>query len=362
MGRAWREAERLEGDRAWAAAGGAWMAIAEAAWAKKDLVRARDAASRAGDAWRREDQPARAAKALKLAWDAGRRGAMDTALLAAVMLDAGQADVAMDLVAGVEGGEPAGQALLLDTRLGLSIALGRVDEARADLEALDALNLPAAGIARVFRQAQLDRLDGLLERADQGFAAVATALFGMERAAGPAAAAMAERGELALLVATLGGGSAADALPHLLGAAAGWKAAARAGPAQRAQAWVLRARAEAGEEVLASPILDWARGADERGVPLLAADLRVCHAVATRDPGGLEGVILTLERAPLARGRVRVIQAELGGPADLDRALDEVVIDAPWSARALLALGQREGDEGMMAEARGRMAVILGLG
>ncbi len=102
-----------------------------------------------------------------------------------------------------------------------------------------------------------------------------------------------------------------------------------------------------------------AAGADERGLPLLAADLRVSWAIATRDPSGLGAVLAVLERAPLARGRVRVIQAELGGQADLDAALDEVTADAPWFARGLRALGRRENDGTMIEDAAARIAGFL---
>lgn len=364
-GKAWREAEGLEQRRAWALAGAAWLDIAERAWAQRDLVRTRDAAVRSGDAWRREDRPALAAKALKIAWDAGRRGPMDAALLAAVLLDAGQADVALDLVTDAvsSGAEPAAddaqkaaRAVLLDVRLGLRVALGQVDAARDDLAELDSLSLPGADIARVYRQAQVDRLDGLMERAAHGYSAAANALAGMKGADGPRAAAMAERGELALLSAALGHGTPADAVPHLLAALEGWRAAARSGPTRRAEGWLLRAQALAGVAVLTAPILDWAAGADERGLPLLAADLRVSWAVASHDPSGLDAVLYTLERAPLARGRVRVIQAELGGDADLDAALNEITPDAPWFARGLRALGRREHDATMLADADARIA------
>lgn len=360
MGKSWRVAEQLEGSRDWSRAAPAWMDIAQRAWERGDLVRTREAAVRAGDAARREDRPAFAARALKLAWDAGRRGPMDAALLAAVMLDAGEADVALDLVAGVEsGGDPSAAAVMLDVRLGLNIALGNVDAARLDIEALDRLDVSGAGISRVFRQAQVDRLDGDLTRADMGFAAVTNSLAGLPAAVGPQAAALAERGELALLRAAFGRGEAEEALPHLLGAHAGWKLAGRAGPALRAEAWVLRARALGGETVVAAPILEWAEGAQERGLPLLAADLRVSYAIAARNPDGLEAVLTALVRAPLARGRVRVIQAELGGVADLDAALGELQPDAPWFARGLRALAMREGSAPMLADAEGRIAAFF---
>jgi len=358
-GRAWREAEVLERERRWGLAGAAWQAIADRAWAQGDIVRTRDAASRAGDAWRREDRPMLAARALKLAWDAGRRGPMDAALLAAVLLDAGQPDVALDLVQEVEGADDGARAVLLDVRLGLEVALGQVDRARADLDALDALEIPGATIARVFRQAQVDRLEGLLERADQGFAAAAKALAGMDGAAGPRAAALGERGELALLCAALGHGEALDAVPALEAALDAWRAAGREGPALRAEAWLLRARRLAGQVVLVDPLRGWIAGAAERGLPLLAADLQVSYAVASGDPAGLGSVLDALERAPLARGRVRVIAAELGGDAHLDAALDELQPDAPWFARALLAVGRRDRDDAVTADAKARIAAFF---
>ncbi len=285
---------------------------------------------------------------------------MDAALLAAVMLDAGEADVALDLVAGVDaGGDVGAQAVVIDVRLGLELSLGLTDAARDDIEALDALDLPGAAVSRVYRQAQLDRLDGELTRADMGFASAVTALGDGPAMAGPRAAALGERGELALLCAALGGGEAVNAVPHFVAAEAGWRSAGRAGPALRAQAWALRARALAGEEVLAAPILGWARDAEERGLPLLAAELAVSWAIAAGDAGGLDAIVEKLARTPLARGRVRVIQAELGARADLDAALDELQPDAPWFARGLRALALREASAGMLAEAEGRIRAFF---
>lgn len=372
-GRAWREAERLQRELQWADAGAAWLDIAERAYEKGDLARTSEAAARAGDAFRRDDRPVAAARSFKLAWDSGRRSPIDAALLAGALVDAGQADVALDLLdphAAMDAAasiDASGRAILLDVRLGLRLALGQVEAARADLAELDRLDVPGGNISRVFRQAQLDRLDGLLERADQGFKAALAGLSDIRGpqgvAAGPMAAAMGERGELALLCAALGQGAPEDALVHLEGAVAGWRAAGRAGPERRAQSWVLRARAAMGDAVLAEPILEWAEGADERGMPLLAADLRVSWAIAAADPSGLPAVARTLDRAPIAQARVRVVQAELEGPdgrgADLDAALAALGADAPWFARGLRALGRRERDVTLLADAEARIEAFF---
>ncbi|MDP2315678.1 MAG: hypothetical protein Q8P41_22460, partial [Pseudomonadota bacterium] len=119
----------------------------------------------------------------------------------------------------------------------------------------------------------------------------------------------------------------------------------------RAEAWAARARAVAGETVLAPGVDRAIAYAIERGMPLLEADLRACRAVVNHDPDDLLHALDRLGEAPLARGRVRVLTAELGGRADLERALDELTPDGPWRARALRALGRQTGNALLVDEA-----------
>ena len=88
---------------------------------------------------------------------------------------------------------------------------------------------------------------------------------------------------------------------------------------------------------------------------LLAADLRVCRAVVRHDADEVLHALDRLAEAPLARGRARVVRAELGGVSDLDLALTELRSDGPWTARALFALGRARGDQALLAEAAARV-------
>jgi hypothetical protein len=114
-----------------------------------------------------------------------------------------------------------------------------------------------------------------------------------------------------------------------------------------------------------APALDRALAyADERGLPMLAADLLACRAVVRRDADDACAAIRLLAEAPLARGRARVLAAELGGPSgmtvDLDAATAEVRADAPWTARALRARAVRNNDARLAERAAQQCAVLLG--
>jgi hypothetical protein len=74
------------------------------------------------------------------------------------------------------------------------------------------------------------------------------------------------------------------------------------------------------------------------------------------DPDELLHALDRLGEAPLARGRARVVRAELGGAADLELALTELAVDGPWTARALQALGRQRGDARLLEEAKERAA------
>lgn len=355
MGKHWRAAELLNEHQRWDEAGLAWWDIAQRARDKRDQARCAEAAARAADAFRRADRPAKAARAAKLGWDSGRRGPEDVALLAGVFLDAGQPDVAWDLLD--HPAEPT--AVFLDVRVSLALALGKVDQARLALEDLARLGGAPAEIATAFRQAQIDRLDGLFERADMGFSAVITALSGYGAvAAGPAAAAMGERGDLCLFAAEVGHGAHHDAIPHFEGAVAGWRVAGREGPLRRASAALLRARRGAGETGLTGVIAGWADDAEAREMPALWADLRVAEALT----GGRQGLAAVAERLgqmPLLQARTRVISLEQGEPVNADLTLAALGDDAGWSARGLRALARREGDAEMLAEAETRLGALF---
>jgi hypothetical protein len=225
-----------------------------------------------------------------------------------------------------------------------------------------ALGLPGGEIAREFRAAQIDRLDGLGARAEAAWEGLVKKLALAPQTAGPEGAAWAELGELDVLRAAF----AADPGPLLERAvqrfersAACWTKAGRRAGLFRAEAWAARAKALAGETVVA-PGIDRAIGyASERGMPMLEADLRACRAVVRGDADDLLHAIDLLPEAPLARGRARVLRVELGADADLELALTELAHDAPWGARALRQIALRTKDEALLEQAREQGAALL---
>lgn len=359
--RAWREAEELGRRGRWEEAGALYAAGVERARRVKDPRAVRELAPLAADAFRRSDLPAMAVKMLLAAREAGRDDATDAAQLAGVLLDAGQIDAAADIAASAveKATEPAARVIALDTAAGMALARGRVEEARARVEEMAAVGLAGGEIARRFRAAQIDRLDGLLDAAERGWAALAPELEPHPQAAGPAGATWAELGELDLLRASMSAQPGAHherAVERFQLAAAAWTRAGRRVGLLRAEAWGARARALAGERVLPAAIDRAVTYAEERGMPLVSADLRVCRAVVNQDPDEILHALDRLAEAPLARGRARVVRAELGGTVDLDLAIEELRADGPWTTRALRALGRVRGDPRLLAEAEERAA------
>ncbi|MES2638988.1 MAG: hypothetical protein V4850_05880 [Myxococcota bacterium] len=363
--REWREAEELARSGRWDEAGPRYAALAERARRVMDRREQRDAAALAADAFRRDDRPAAAAKMLVLAREGGRDETSDSAQLAAVLLDAGQVDAAHDIAAAAlvkasaaPDGDPVGTTLALDTLVGLCLTRGEVDTARAHLDRLAAVALPGSELSRRFRAAQVDRLDGLVSAAETAWLALAAELEPHPQAVGPAGAAWSELGEIDLLRAAWfedGAGTAGPfcerAIQRFDRALACWTRAGRRAGVFRAEAWAARARAVAGETVVAPGIDRAITYAIERGMPLLEADLRACRAVAKRDPDDLFHALDRLGEAPLARGRVRVLIAELGGRADLELAMSELAPDGPWRARAMRILGRQTGNTFLVDEA-----------
>ena len=186
-------------------------------------------------------------------------------------------------------------------------------------------------------------------RAEEGFLAVIAAIGAHPAGVGPVAAAWGEVGELRSLCLALG--RPADPRPALQAALDGWARAGRRAGLFRAEGWLLR---HAERPVLTTALDRAIAYAEERGLALAEADLRVSRGVARGDAGDAERAVRLCAEAPLARGRARVIQAELGGAADFEAAFAELRDDAPWTARALLA----HPDEGLRSEGRLRVAVM----
>jgi hypothetical protein len=342
----WSDAEAWATQARWDKAALAYLALADDALGRGDGELAADCCGRAGDAWRRDDRPARAAAALRRAMDLGRRAVVDHVGLAGVLLETGELSVAADLAdrARAMAAAAADRALAVDTAAGIALARGRVEEARGHVEALDGLGLPGAEIASRFRRAQLDRLDGLLDRAVAGHSGLAAMLAPHEAAAGPCAAAHAEAAETRVLRAVLLVASGADPAAELEAAGTGfdaaeaaWTRAGRRAGLFRAAAWKLRLAVRAGARVATGALDGWIEFAAEREMPLLRAELLVARAELRRSPlDALHAAELAAE-APLASARARVVAAEVGGSRPVSSLYSALRPDAAWTARAMIA-------------------------
>lgn len=340
----WEEAEALAARGAWSQAATHYVELAEKAERNRDAVMARQAASAAADALRRDDRPAAAARMLRLASRYGQNRLTDRLTLSAVLMDAGEIEAALDLATQARSdalleGDPGQIVLARDTLLGTQLSAGLPELARTELQSIEALNLPGAQVARSFRQAQLDRLDGLLIRAQDGWRDLAALLAPYKEADGPRAACFTELAELAVLAHGLGASAEGlhTALEDLDQARQAWARAGRRAGLYRAEAWILRVQALLGETVISTPLdraLDYAT---ERGMVLLRADLHLCRAIIRRDPDEAAIAARCLPQAPFARGRAGVVQAELGGSVDWAQIFKDLAGDTPWSIRALRA-------------------------
>ncbi len=351
--RLWRLAEEQAERGAWAQAAMAYAEIAEKALRVKDSAVARQAAGLAADAFRRDDRPAAAAKLLVLARSVGADSLSDRVQLASVLMDAGELAAALDIAGQARSdallsGDAAAEVLARDTLAGLLLAAGRVEEARAEVQAIGLLQLPGGEVARRFRSAQLLRLDGRCSEAAEEWKKLAEELEIYPQAAGAAAACRMERAETLALQVALGAdaGLLDLALAEEERASKAWMQAGRRAGLYRSEAWKLRLRKQRGEMVLPAAIEQALRYATERKMPLLSAELQVCLAVVTESPTPAHHAILALGEAPLARGRARVVAAELGESLP-DAVFEELAADAAWTARAMLCsadpLLQREG-------------------
>jgi hypothetical protein len=205
--------------------------------------------------------------------------------------------------------------------------------------------MAGAALAAGFREAQLARLDGDLARAIGGWRALVGKLAPHPAAAGAMAAAYMEIGETQVLrlalrdrgvpwyLASAGDDEADEAETEACFVAAGhaWARAGRRSGLFRAEAWKLRLR-DRGSTIATA--VDSAIGyADDRGLVGMSAELRCLRAVLKKSPLDALHAVELLRQAPLARGRARVIAAELGAPLDSASAHHELMHDLPWRER-----------------------------
>lgn len=332
----------------WDEAAEGFEALAREALEVRALADARERWTQAGDAYRRADRPAKAARALKAALDLSEgddpRRAHLTAALASVLIDAGEPVPAEILVrealASAQGLGP--RLILLDLLLGSLVMLGRVDEAEGPLLELSTLvaTLPAAArpLAEAtldFRKAARHRLRGELRPAAALLSAVESRMALRKETTGAAAAAAAELGEIRLLQ-----GDGDGARVALERAARAWTAAGRRAGLYRCEAALIRAALARGETPISRALDAPVAYAQERGMPLLEAELRLTRGAARARAllrGGEEDLdqavaLAARASAALLEGRARLIRRRCGFLRDdLSHTRECLKGDAIWS-------------------------------
>ncbi len=300
-------AEQRSERRDWSEAARTYEAAAELAARTGRVEQAWRAWRSAGECWRRDDQPVAAQRclrrALELTEPSGSAAAATVPSLAAVLGDAGRAEVAEDLLESIAAEQRPGalSPAFVDVRAGLLIGLGRKEAARVHVAALRAMGASGESAAR-FRDAQLLAYDGELTRARTAWRRMIVALHRAEELAGLGAA-LGALAEVELLL-----GAEREALDRFQASAEAWRSAGRLAPAWSAEAGRVRAMVALGIHPLPGLLDEGIAFAEDRGFVPLATSLR------------------------LARGVARADRDAAGARDDLDRAL----IDAMSSGATLL--------------------------
>lgn len=290
----------------------------------------------AGECWRRADHPAAAARALDHALELAP-GTVARVKLASVWGEVGDLDRAEALCR-----EALPDPLALDTLANLLQARGR------PFHAVVARLREAGGgkvrLAAAFRRAQLERTEGRLDDAARTLEDLVRSLDG------PGLAAV--RAELAEIAALRG--DFGLALEVYREAVARHEEAGRRSLAWAAEAGGVRAAVDAGLRPLGSRLDEGLSFSGARGLALLEIDLRIARGMsrAAADPAGAAqdldaaaaradalGLAMRAGRARLAR-IAHVPSPRAARESLARRALADLGGNAPWLARARLALAE----------------------
>lgn len=325
----------------------------------------------AGDLFRRADAPNDAANSLHLALavpaSETTRGPARV-MLAGVLTSISRFDAAAQQCALVEG--PARTAAL-DSLCSIALARGDHDAFAANLQALEGQEGAPAAMATQLRTATLHRLQGDLTGAEQRLLALEPHLSSQPGGQGMV---WAERGELALLRGE------EDAAALWMRAKASFTTAKRRSLELQAELGRVRSLLQLGLTPLDHQLDEGLLWAEDRGLSLLALDLRRVSAWMREDVEGLDrareaalelGLRPRAGKAELWRGELLVGAAALG---PLQRAVELLEGDVPYqllartghaealaqlspaagrnAAGPLLALAEQTGMEGVQARLR----------
>ena len=248
------------------------------------------------------------------------------------------------------GGSAALRAMVIDTEIGLLWQLGRKEEVRERISELSRSGGGGAlGLAIRFRQAQISRLDGEFERAEQLLRALLADMRGQEGSDAGLAAMRSELAELDLLR-----GEPAEALEGYRLARELHETSGRLGLAYGAEGGRVRAAVAAGVDVLDQDLERGLTYATDRGLRALAIELRLALGVLLAQRGSGEGEAVlraTISAASSAKmrftaGRARLELAsrcELSAEArrgELEQAAAELEGHVPLRRLALAELSR----------------------
>jgi len=345
-------AQILTQERHWDEAEVAWSEVASAAREGGDVDVLRRALVAAGDAAFRADRPALALRHLSQARQACDPKAPLAALLgvqaAGILLEMGELAASLALFEEVESGDPPPEvrAVLLDTRIGLDVAGGRVRDARADLVGLGQVARGDASAAVLFREGQVCRMEGRFGEATEALASAAVLVRDDPRFDGPLGAILLELAEVALFREDHD-----DALSLLEEAEAAWCRARRRSGLLRTEAARIRLLVSMGACDLITANLDRAIAfAVERELKILEAELRLARGTCLLLRDRQAAAVHLVRTVDLARGmgvphlagraRLALHEGPEGSVEELELACAELMETLPWRTRAFLAVAR----------------------
>lgn len=340
----------------WGEAADAWGRLHGKAMQCGELGLAQRGATERVDALRRDDRPAQMLSALE---DALALAEGDARAPLEVQVVAAMADIGQLTSAARHAGELLARTTHSGTRLVVADTLAGVLLSRGDLlglsnlvEQLEAEARGGAVLAARFRRAQLQRMQGQLDLAAEGFIEVHRTLEPYPQAAAAAGGALSELADICLIK-----GEFDECFAFLGGAARHFGESRRRAAlfqieVQRAMA-VLTSGATFLPGLL-DPIVDYALA---RGLVLLEARARLARGLC-RDAGGsdaawsdLDAAVLLAQTAgaPMLVGRARLERfhagfGEEGSEATLDQlraAVEDLTGDRVWHSRAMVSLAER---------------------
>ncbi len=343
-------AQLLTQERHWDEAEAAWSEVASSAGGVGDREARSRALVSAGDAAFRADRPALAlchlTQARQAMEAASPLGSLLGVQIAGVHMELGKPEAARAVLEEVARATPPPhvQAVLLDTRIGLALASGRVGGARADLDALRQVAAVDTDAAVLFRQGQVDRLEGRFPEATEALASAAVLVRDEPRFDGPLGAILLELAQVAVFREDHD-----DALSLLDEAEAAWCRARRRSGILRTEAARLHLAASMGAcDLVTGGIVRAIAFAAERELRMLETELHLAGGTAllSQDRAAAarhlrRALAMALDAgAPHLAGRARLaLHDAVGGSLEeLETACAELVETPPWRTRGLLAL------------------------